>query len=75
MRVDSYFTETFGYQSSAPGEIETQPLNFNCLRYLVNEHDKVCGAFEDYSLKYVKHLVHVCETGTDQDVTDVITRF
>jgi len=47
------------------GEVEdmvTQPLNFDCLRTMVNGREEHCGKFSDYSLQFVKHFVHVCET-------------
>jgi legumain len=37
------------------------PRNFPCLKALVNTYQTSCGAFSDYSLKYVKFLVNECE--------------
>ena len=31
-------------------------------------HDQHCGRFSDYSLKYVKNLVHTCETETSETI-------
>jgi hypothetical protein len=31
-------------------------------------HDDKCGKFDDYSLQFVKHLVHTCETSGSEAV-------
>ena len=33
-----------------------------------------CGKFSDYSLKYVKHLVHVCENQDEAGVYEVANK-
>jgi len=43
-------------------EFVAQPLNFDCLRSMVETREEHCGRFSDYSLQFVKHFVHVCET-------------
>jgi len=60
MKSDSIFRETFSHHNS--NEMNVTPKNFDCLRFLMSTHDTFCGRFDDYSLKYVKHLVHTCET-------------
>lgn len=44
------------------GELVTQPRNFDCLRYMVDARESNCGKFSDFSLQFVRHLVHACET-------------
>lgn len=47
------------------GEVEglvAQPHDFECLRTLVEYREASCGKFSDYSLQFVRHFVHVCET-------------
>lgn len=60
MNEESVFLSVFPHHQS--NELVSQPTDFDCLRYLVEVHDASCGKFSDYSLKYVKHLAHTCET-------------
>jgi legumain len=60
MDSDKIFNQVFA--SHANEELVFTPQNFDCLRYLIGVHDESCGKFDDYSLKYVRHLVHACET-------------
>ena len=60
MESDSLFKDLFPNHVS--NEMEVSPKDFDCLRFLMSTHDSFCGRFDDYSLKYVKHLVHTCET-------------
>lgn len=73
MFVDKLFEVTFpkhyGEEKGDEVELTVQPTNFDCLRYLMDSVENNCGRFSDYSLKYVKHLVHVCE---NQDETGVV---
>jgi hypothetical protein len=46
-------------------------MDFDCLRFLVNVHNDSCGNFEDYSLQYVKYLVHTCETESVEVISDI----
>jgi legumain len=41
------------------------PTNFDCLRFLVQSVEKECGKLNDYSLKHVRKLVNICESGYD----------
>jgi len=61
MGADNLFKELFPHHAEA-NELTVIPENFECLRFLMGVHDLHCGRFDDYSLKYVKHLVHACET-------------
>ena len=54
------FTKVFGHHKES--EMVVVPDDFDCLRDLYYTYEEACGVFEDYSLKYVKHLVHACET-------------
>jgi len=61
MKLDHIFTIiNEGRPQLAEGEV-TLPRNFECLKDLVGHFTETCGRFSDYSLKYVKHLVHHCE--------------
>jgi legumain len=44
------------------------PKHFNCLKSAVSLYEKRCGKFEDYSLKFVKNLVFLCEEFSVQEV-------
>ena len=72
MRSDAVFKTVF--PDHVEEELVEQPTDFDCLRYLVNAHDSSCTPFEDYSLKHVKHLVHQCETGTPDEISDAALR-
>jgi hypothetical protein len=61
MSADKRFKKLFPHHAEA-NEMTVIPENFMCLRFLMGVHDLHCGRFDDYSLKYVKHLVHACET-------------
>jgi len=65
-KTRAIFEAVFPEQFKSKSELIVEPENYNCLRYLVDTHDKFCTPFEDYSLKYVKYLVNKCETGTDK---------
>lgn len=63
MRVDSVF-DSFKSKLLGADQYHT-PTNFECLRALVGTYKEHCGPLEDYSLKYVRHLVTECETIAD----------
>lgn len=63
MSEDSVFLSVFPHHRNI--DLVAQPTEFDCLRYMIAVHDENCGRFSDYSLKYVKHLVHTCETETE----------
>jgi hypothetical protein len=56
------------------GELVVQPRNFNCLRYMVDAREKDCGKFSDYSLQFVRHFVHACETYAPLEIEAAISR-
>lgn len=68
MDEDAVFASVFPHHKDI--ELVVQPRNFDCLRYMMKAHDDNCGAFSDYSLKFVKHLVHTCETETSEVVAN-----
>lgn len=73
MFVDKLFAESFPKhfgEDSKEVEMTVQPEDFECLRFLMEVVENNCGRFSDYSLKYVKHLVHVCENQEEQGVID-----
>jgi len=47
---------------SAANDIFPAPRNFDCLRFIMGFVEEKCGRFSDYSLKYVRNLVNICET-------------
>jgi len=60
-RVDKVFNTVF------PDEIGSDTLvvipdDFDCLRDMYELYEYNCGHFDDYSLKYVKYFVNMCET-------------
>ena len=64
MFVDALFSEAFPKHFGKDAdevELTVQPEDFECLRFMMDVTEENCGKFSDYSLKYVKHLVHVCE--------------
>ena len=42
---------------------ESLPVDFDCLKASVTGYEAACGRFDDYSLKYVRTLVNLCEEG------------
>ena len=48
----------------------TQPEDYGCLRFMINSTEKRCGKLDDYTLKFVKHFVHTCETGSPEEIGD-----
>lgn len=59
MNEDALFEELFPHHEAENMVVE--PVDFGCLRFLVDTHDEYCGRFSDYALKHVKHFVHACE--------------
>jgi len=65
MFVDKLFADAFPKHFGSEKkdfELTVQPTDYPCLRFLMEGVEQNCGKFSDYSLKYVKHLVHVCES-------------
>jgi len=67
MESDSLFGDLFPHHAEM-NELVVAPKNFDCLRFLMSTHDSFCGSFDDYSLKFVKHFVHTCETESSETV-------
>ena len=44
------------------------PTDFDCLRDMYYAYETHCKRFEDFSLKFVKHLVHTCETESQKQI-------
>jgi len=71
MFVDKLFANAFPKhfgEGADKVELTVQPTDFECLRFLMESTENNCGKFSDYSLKYVKHLVHVCENNDETGV-------
>ena len=71
--VDATFLAAFSEEFSSEHLVIT-PEDFDCLRALYSDYEQNCGYFDDYSLKYVKYLVNVCETGTEWDQYQAATK-
>jgi len=65
MRADDLFEQFFDHSGI---DLVVHPEDFDCLRFMMNNFEENCGKFTDYSLKYVKHLVHVCETESEFNI-------
>lgn len=63
MQADHVF-ESFIEATGIDAEAEVLPTNFDCLKTVVEAHDRECGKFDDYSLKFGKNIVQACESGT-----------
>ena len=61
MRSD-YVFEKFIELTGIDASEKVLPNDFDCLKEVIDTHDKECGKFDDYSLKYVKHIVQACES-------------
>jgi hypothetical protein len=46
----------------------TQPEDYDCLRFMIGVTEDACGRLDDYTLKFVKRLVHTCETGDAEEI-------
>ena len=66
MYVDGLFAKTFPQHQT--NELVTDITDYDCLRFLIDSTEESCGRFSDYSLKYVKNLVHICETSSPLEV-------
>ena len=62
--TDKLFGKAFAHHDS--NNLVDIPTDFDCLRDLYYAFETHCRPFEDYSLKFVKHLVHTCETETPE---------
>lgn len=71
MEADYRFSSFFDHAGVA---LVSQPEDFDCLRFMMNTYEENCGRFTDYSLKYVKHLVHVCETESSFNISKTASK-
>ena len=65
MFVDNLFST---FPSSQTNELVTDISDYYCLRFMIDSTEQSCGRFSDYSLKYVKNLVHICETSSPMEI-------
>ena len=63
MRSDKVF-EGFIELTGIDKEQKVLPTDFDCLKSVIEAHDAECGKFDDYSLKFVKHIVQACQTSS-----------
>jgi hypothetical protein len=64
MRADhtfDLFAAATGVNTAIEQGDQVLPRNFECLKSVMAAHDSSCGKFDDYSLQYVKYIVHACE--------------
>lgn len=61
MRSDIVF-EKFIELTGVDASEKVLPTDFDCLKEVIESHDGSCAKFDDYSLKYVKHIVQACES-------------
>jgi hypothetical protein len=66
MFADELFQKTF--PSHQDNELVTDISDYDCLRFMIDSTEQSCGRFSDYSLKYVKNLVHICETSSPMEI-------
>lgn len=69
MAADNLFSTLFAHHVES--EMVVQPEDFDCLRFMIDNYEASCERFSDYSLKYVKHLVHTCEVATPTEIQEV----
>ena len=50
------------------------PQNFDCLRMMVGTVEEMCGPWSDYSLKYVRKLANICDTQTEEQVAESVSK-
>jgi hypothetical protein len=69
MRTDHVFEDLV--PESVIRSATVKPRNFDCLKESVNTYEKHCGKLSDYDLKYVRHLVYLCETSPSTNATEI----
>lgn len=60
MRTDHVFEDLVPHNLRASLQ-SVKPRNFECLKASMNTYERHCGKMSDYDLKYVRHLVFMCE--------------
>lgn len=63
---DSLFAEV--YPEFDEENFVSKPEDFDCLRFLIDATEEHCGRLDDYTLKFVKRMVHTCEIGTPEEI-------
>ena len=48
----------------------TQPEDYDCLRFMIGVTEEHCGRLDDFTLQFVKRMVHTCETGSPEEIGD-----
>jgi len=69
MRADhafDLFAAATGVNTAIEAGDKVLPRDFDCLKTVIAAHDNTCGKFDDYSLQYVKYIVHACEAKVHQ---------
>jgi hypothetical protein len=59
--VFDLFAASTGVNTAIENNEKVLPRNFECLKKVIEAHDSTCGRFDDYSLQYIKYIVHACE--------------
>jgi len=59
MKIDFIFAE-FGKTLNIQQKYSL-PINFDCLRSMMDTYETSCGKFDEYDLKYVRYFVQECE--------------
>lgn len=70
--MDKLFGTVFSQHEGA--QLEDEPVDFECLKRFVDTFEYNCGKLEDYSLKFVNHFVHSCETESSSEVETALSR-
>lgn len=66
MKADQIFEQ---FSNAVGADTHSQyPVNYDCLKALVNTVEHSCGTFDDYTLKYVKVLSQACNTDLHYDL-------
>jgi legumain len=60
MRTDHVFEDLVPHNLRASLQ-SVKPRNFECLKTSMSTYERHCGKMSDYDLKYVRHLVFMCE--------------
>lgn len=74
MRTDHVFEDLLPHYLRASASEPLRPRNFECLKNAVNTFEKFCGKMSDYDLKYVRHLVVLCESVNNSENQSVYDR-
>lgn len=68
MRVDHVFAHLkTEYPVKIHDDAQVLPRDFDCLRSLIQSYKESCDGLDEYSLKYVKYFVQLCENKSSDD--------